>query len=276
MVSLSVRARDLLVRYMDIENQYGVMEMQEHLLVLMHEFHSFCVKNEIKYSMDWGSLLGAVRHKGFIPWDDDLDIMVDRDNYNRIVEVIDKDGRFQFDNTNPQTLWIKRIRSVNGTEKYVYPPTIDIIIVDNAPNGKIARKLRILFTLMFQGMLKVYPDFKKGNILIRLCSRITYYLGRVFPRDLKLYWYDKMARMSNGKSVRQLTSYFEEFNCLGKYYPTSLLKELILVPFENIEVYIVKNYHECLTIQFGSDYMTPKRDRLNHNEKRTKILQDHA
>lgn len=261
---------------MDLENQYGVLDMQEHLLVLMKEFHSFCIENDIKYSMDWGSLLGAVRHNGFIPWDDDLDIMVDRENYYRIVKVINEDGRFLFDNTNPKTLWIKRIRRANEPEKYVYPPTIDVIIVDNAPNGKIARKFRIFLTLMFQGMLKVYPDFKKGNIFIRICSRITYYLGKVFSRDLKLSWYDKMAKLSIGKAERQLTSYFEEFSCLGKYYPTDLLKDLILVPFEDIKVYIVKNYHECLTIQFGPNYMTPIKDRLNHNEKRTKILQEHA
>lgn len=62
--------------------------MQRKLLALLKEFHGFCINNGIKYSLDWGSLLGTIRHKGFIPWDDDLDIMVDRDNYEKIRSLI--------------------------------------------------------------------------------------------------------------------------------------------------------------------------------------------
>ena len=67
---------------MDIENKYGTLAIQKELLVLLKEFHSFCKRNNIQYSLAYGSLLGAVRHKGLIPWHDDLDIMVDRDNYS--------------------------------------------------------------------------------------------------------------------------------------------------------------------------------------------------
>ena len=70
---------------MDLENKYGTLEIQKELLLLLQEVHNFCVSNDITYSIAYGSLLGAVRHKGFIPWDDDLDIMVDRENYKKIL-----------------------------------------------------------------------------------------------------------------------------------------------------------------------------------------------
>ena len=69
---------------MDVNNEYGTLEMQKRLLILLERFHQFCVMNAIQYSLDWGSLLGAIRHKGFIPWDNDLDIMVDRNNYYKL------------------------------------------------------------------------------------------------------------------------------------------------------------------------------------------------
>ena len=70
---------------MDTRNEYGTLEIQKELLNLLRVFHKFCQDNNIQYSLAWGSLLGAIRHKGFIPWDDDLDVMMDRKNYNKFV-----------------------------------------------------------------------------------------------------------------------------------------------------------------------------------------------
>ena len=65
--------------------------MQQRLLVLLKTFHQYAVSHHFKYSLDWGALLGAVRHQGFIPWDDDLDVMVDRETYHLILQTIGQD-----------------------------------------------------------------------------------------------------------------------------------------------------------------------------------------
>lgn len=87
---------------MDIENKYGTLNAQKELLELLKEFHSFCIQNEIKYSLAYGSLLGAFRHKGFIPWDDDLDIMVDRENYERIKSSVEGNMSLAYEQGTPQ------------------------------------------------------------------------------------------------------------------------------------------------------------------------------
>lgn len=261
---------------MDIENQYGTLEIQKKLLGLLRTFHSFCIKNEIKYSLDWGTLLGAIRHKGFIPWDDDLDIMVDRDNYNKLLRCIQNDSELILDNQNDSTFWIDRVRWAKDDGSDIYPATIDVFIVDNAPDSIIARKIRVFMILMIQGMLKVYPNFKKGNHLLRISSVFTYYLGKLFSRSSKLRMYGWLAQLSNKAMTRQVTSYYEEYNCMGKYYSKDILNEVILVPFENTEAYVVKDYHECLTIQFGSNYMTPVRQGLNHADRYLKMMKGHA
>lgn len=245
---------------MDINNQYGTLEIQKRLLVLLKVFHSFCIANDIHYSLDWGSLLGAVRHKGFIPWDDDIDIMVDRDNYQKIISLIGRSEQLMIDDGSPESLWIKRVRFSNEESYGGYPPTIDILVMDNAPDGTLARKLRLYETLFMQGMLKVNPNFGKGNILYRIGTVITYCVGKLFPRKMKLRWYDGLAQRSNHKSVKNLTSYFEEFSCLGRYYYKDLLDNIVLVEFEDTEVYAVRDSHECLCIQFGQNYMTPPKE----------------
>ena len=240
---------------MDVNNQFGTLEVQQKLLSLLKEFHHFCVENEIKYSLDWGSLLGAVRHKGFIPWDDDLDIMVDRENYEKIKAGIQQSS-LTIDQ-DKMALWIDRIRFKNDTHGDGYAPTMDIFLVDNAPDGKWGRKIRLGELLFLQGMMKSHPSFNKGNIVLRTATVITYLLGHLFPNSLKLKLYNRIMQRSNKHATQKKASYNTAFEDMPKLYDNDVMKEVTPVSFEDTEAYITKAYHQCLVDKFGPDYMTP-------------------
>lgn len=147
---------------MDLENKYGTLEIQKELLVLLKEVHNYCVSNDIKYSIAYGSLLGSVRHKGFIPWDDDLDIMVDRENYQKILTTIGGAHNLTIDRS-PYSLWIDRLHRKGCEYHGPYSPTCDIFIIDSMPDNNLLAQIKLLSIYIMQGMMKVNLGMKKGN-----------------------------------------------------------------------------------------------------------------
>lgn len=240
---------------MDTDNRYGTLAMQKRLLTLLKAFHQLCVAKNIKYSLDWGSLLGAVRHKGFIPWDDDLDVMLDRQNYERL-RSLKISNELVYEHGTPKALWIDRIRLKDkGTDGH--KPTMDVFVVDNAPDGRLARKIRVLEIRFAQGMMKTKPRFKKGNLLYRTATFISYVTGTLMTRKQKVCLYNWLMQRSNGKDTEKKASYNTDFGDVPKLYDKDVLKEVMEVSFEDTKAYITKAYHQCLIDKFGPDYMTP-------------------
>lgn len=240
---------------MDIENQYGTLEIQKSLLALLRSFHNFCQENNVKYSLVYGSLLGAIRHQGFIPWDDDVDVIVYRDEFQKIVDCVNNSDLEMVYRTD-ESLWLPRVIYKGKEHETGNRPLIDIFILDKVPNSWLLSRFKYFSIMLIQGMIKSHPPVSRLSISWKILSVGSWLMGRFFTRKFKYKMFDVVAKIGDKGN----SGYLHSYNTIFPYRKHTIRKELIssytTVPFDGIEVSIMSGYDEFLTTLYG-DYMTP-------------------
>ena len=225
------------------------------MLRMLKILHFLCEKHHIRYFLLYGSLLGAVRHKGFIPWDDDMDIGMTRDDYEKFISKavpeLPNDIFFQNSITDkyyPASYMVEaRLRDKYSkyTDNYKYHDglQVDIFVFDKA-------------YLPFQPLIVL------ENALLRLFRS-----DRIRPKILK-----KIASLSD-RLVYSNSFYYKYYHL---FLHLRIMREDDIFPlkklqFEDTEIYVPNKYDKCLKEIFG-DYMKlpPENERKGHH----KILPD--
>ena len=242
---------------MDLENKYGTLEVQKELLKLLKEFDKFCEEKNIKYSLAGGSLLGAIRHNGIIPWDDDLDIIADRDNYNRLLHEIKLSDKFYL----TRSIWIYRLcLKENANVAEIKRPTLDLFVFDNVPDNKIINGIKLSLIKVLQGMMKKNPSYEKYSFIYKVCVFLTSFLGKLLPYSTKFNLYHSISQIGNGRESKYVNCYNTMFIYLPLKYKNNLLKDLIRHRFDNIEASITAEYDHYLKNQYRDYMKLPKEE----------------
>ena len=246
----------------ELAKEYGTADRQEELLIMIKDIDMLFKENKIQYSLCGGSLLGAIREKGFIPWDDDIDIMCDRNNYKRIIKLFSQ-NRGNLSYVLRRHLWIDRIQKKNEKKNDLTVPTIDIFIMDRCPDNIIMRKIKVLTIRCLQGMIKEKPQGDEHKGIMKLLLWITYFIGRPFSYNRKFNWYMKVSQWGSNENTKYITGYNDFFNLVTLRYTGKLMDSFEYHVFEDTELPITKEYDNYLSTQYG-DYMTPppKKERV--------------
>lgn len=255
-------------------------EIKEIGLETLKKFDEFMQKHNIMYSLYAGSLLGAIRHNGYIPWDDDIDVCMLRSDYNRLINIvkdsnIDNRYKFLFHENNKEykypfgkfidsnTIVIEKgiDRNISlGVYIDIFP--FDDILGDNYNEAcKNVKKVSKYTSYIGNCLFEKPPRYTKC-ILLNLIKRFRHFLIRIF--DMDFYYKKLMKIVLNQKSDKYCGILIWVWGTRLVYEKTKL-KETILHKFEEYSFPIFKNYDYMLKIQFGN-YMElpPKNKRTFH------------
>lgn len=237
-------------------------------LETLEELDRICTKHNIKYSIDGGTLLGAVRHKGFIPWDDDIDVIMLREDYERFFVIckteLDESRFFmQEQRTDPYyRAGYTRIRRKNtvyvraGQEnmKHVTGVLIDIFVLDNAPRNLLLKYIHRALCFSFRKILwSATGKIVSGSLL----QRGIYSVLSLIPAKYAFWGFETLAKHCNKKPTALVKHYAMTYptpKVNGFGTPRDLMNECTRIEFEGKLFMAVKDYDRYLKLLYG-DYM---------------------
>lgn len=240
-----------------LESMQVIREKQMAILEILRDIDRVCTNNSIKYSLGYGTLIGAIRHKGFIPWDDDADLLMERSEFEKFLMAYKKEKRTNY--LFRTILWVPRIfevRSEKHSGLHGENPTVDIFILDRLPKSGTKRKLKILTLKFLQGMLKKNVDYSKYNWRGKILTFLTKSIGRIFSEKWKLQKYHAVSKWGNREDSDSISVTNAMYSYMRQCFSVSCVSDYTNAPFEGVELMIMKGYDEFLRTVYG-DYMTP-------------------
>lgn len=252
----------------------SVEDLRDCELKILERVHSFCSERGIKYWLDKGSLLGAIRHNGFIPWDDDIDIGMLREDYDRFAcEFYDESGRYAFLSVKedpkcyfPYGKVIDTYTELLEDNKYVTAVNIDVNVYDTAPadkeNAVVIFRKRDRYRMLSALQREDASEWQGGvSKLIRYARRS---LLRLFPYDFFIKKMIKNARSVDDKSSPFVANFLEYGNCRVE---RRVFERVVERKFEGTYYPVPEGYDELLEQYYGN-YMKlppPDKQKSHHN-----------
>lgn len=252
-------------------------ECRERQLAILSEVAKLCDKHSIQYSLAYGSLIGAVRHKGFIPWDDDIDILLLRKDYEKLSDILKK---------QKDVSWMELLEESSGVNVFPYMKVIDnrtivkpddnnalhgiwidVFPIDNLPDNSFACNIfRYRCKIKRAMILSSITDFSSQNLGKKaLIKRILFYVVGILGKKRVVESYQKYVRKYEGKDSKYV-------GCLSSAYiekermEKSIFDGVVPMEFEGHVFSCLKNYDQYLSHLYGSYMQLPPEEKRKTHE----------
>ena len=255
-------------------------EVHAVLYDILVDIHEFCVENDIKYSLAGGTLLGAIRHNGFIPWDDDIDVQMSRPEYERFIHSYrSKRGYRLFcrEVSGGEDVEVAFTRVCEMEKTYVdtgaFPWKkestglwVDVVPIDGAPDNRREAmwKIRKMYFLWYITLAVRHTKkatfgstkgvLKKIKYIIKKCL-VTFISKELIVKYINLcqeYSYNKYSYIANYSTMQ---------NKFREWQPKKTMESFVLHRFENGEFFIMEDFETSLKSLYGNYMIFPPKEK---------------
>lgn len=252
-----------------VEKKITLEEMKKIEIEILEKIDEICKKNNLKYSLMDGSLIGAIRHKGFIPWDDDMDIMMPRPDYNKLKQIflenpvdglkymsseVQEDFYYPFSKVVSTKTTIKEYKALEIKDYGVF---VDIFPIDGVYENKIKRYFQVTSLKILIILIQI--SFHEDEISN---SKIKKYIKKILSIFAKKIGFKKLVKIANEimqkcnyTDSKYVTSLYSDISLKKrKFYDKDFFESVIYKKFENKEFLVIEKYDEYLKDLYN-DYM---------------------
>ena len=263
------------------ESTINLKEIQKKSLEMYLYFHDFCDKHGLLHYFCGGCCIGAVRNKGFIPWDDDIDIFMPRKDYERLKELWKEHAdNNKFPILFPTEGFINHnlfITIVDSTTTYIRPYqknldiphglVLDIFPLDGYPSSKLDRTSQVMWALIYSLFCAQLVPENHGRIIKLLANVLLKIIHSKRIRYKIWKFAEKQMTKHDFCKVKYVTELCAGPHYMTKKYPQAAFANIILKEFEGYMLPIPIGYDDYLKIAFG-DYMKlpPKDKQIAHHD----------
>lgn len=253
-----------------------LVHIHKVLLMVLEDFINICEENNIEYFCGYGTAIGAVRHHGFIPWDDDLDVLMFREEYEKFYEIMkNKTEKYEILNIENEGFFRFLIKlnlkhTICGepwdiNTDFTLGLGLDIFILDNIPNNNLKKAIFKKKVLILKKLNILLLTLTNDRFYTKNREKIGHALKKMFNiiginQNFVIKQYNKLNSYPQGDEVCDLSAQYRVIT-----HPTKLFSPPKKIKFESLMVNVPNDYDTYLKIIYG-DYMKmpPKEERVNH------------
>ena len=247
-----------------------VLAARKIQLLLLQELLKVCKEYNLKIFASYGTLLGAIRHKGFIPWDDDIDMDMLRPDYDKLVSISQKafQAPFFFQEAHTDKNYFKGHAQLryDGTTAILPDDMnasfhqgifIDIFVIDAVPTCDKKKEELIKDTRNIFAYLRNKHKYSPHNP-IKIIERFFRWKQFLHTPDIELYdKFEDMFRQYTLEECTQVAPLALIPYSTNSYHRKECYDDTLLWPFEHLQIPVPVQYHKILREEYGPNYMTP-------------------
>lgn len=248
--------------------EVDLRKLQEKCLEITLVFKEFCERHGLLFYLCGGGCIGAIRHKGFVPWDDDIDVFMPRGDYEKMCGLWEGEmgsGKYRLSRTGPENFERSQLAAITDEEttfikerqmdlEVAHGVRLEVLPLDGCPSGRFRRGMQLFWGLVYQIYINQEPPTSKGRVLE--------WVGRAMlalrPGWKRRYGMAMLAERKMTKYPIEECDYITElcvrYNYMVNEYPKEIFASAVYKEFEGEMLPVPVGYEQYLHMAFG-DYM---------------------